>query len=166
MSVKWTTTHPLLLIILLSYTGFLAYIIYDRGMPLWNEHSLKYIGDWERSVHYVVSPDVPQSFANYLLFVRKAASHGYHPAEYLLGLAYFHGSGVQKSQSQAFYWIAKSAHAGFPPAENALGTAYYHGWGTPKSMAQAEFWINAAAVQGNKAAKMNMKYFIQSHRVK
>lgn len=111
MPIKQRNLHIFLLTILLRYTGFLGYILYVRGGSMWYQHSLKYIGDYERSVHYVVNHDLPQSLVDSPRWYQMAAAQGYPPAKYLLGLSYFHGMGAPKSQNKAFYWIKKSALA-------------------------------------------------------
>ena len=61
---------------------------------------------------------------------RRAAERGYAPAQFSLGLAYAHGTGLAKDEAAAVEWYRKAAKQGHAKARYNLGVAYATGRGT------------------------------------
>lgn len=73
--------------------------------------------------------------ANYNLAVKNyliAASQGYAPAEYNLGLMYLFGQGVHKDEEHAFWWISRAADQNYNLAKEVIAKRHYHKDGTSK----------------------------------
>lgn len=76
------------------------------------------------------------------------AQSGNLPSENVLGLMYEYGTGVEKSDKEAFNWTYKAAVRGFAPAQCRLGIMYQNGIGTKRSDKEALKWYRKAAAQG------------------
>jgi hypothetical protein len=63
---------------------------------------------------------VPQSDAEALKWINKAAAQGYAPAQGNLGYIYYNGVGVRPDVVQAIRWYTKAAAQGYAPAQTSL----------------------------------------------
>lgn len=90
-----------------------------------------------------------ESFEYYL----KATNQGDVNAQYILGLCYFYGNGVEKDLSEAVKWYRKAAVQGFADAQYNLGICYYNGDGVEKNLSEAVVWFRKAADQGHAEAQ-------------
>src|SRR5215471_16864012 len=97
-------------------------------------------------------------------FVRSKAMAGDRGAACLLGIAYHHGFGVDKSDLQSAKWLLKAAEAGIALAQNQLGYLYEHGNGVPQSDSDAAKWYRAGASQGLAVAQNNLGYMFFTGR--
>jgi len=88
--------------------------------------------------------------------VKRAAGHGFAPAQNVLGLLYIQGRGVPKNESLAVVWCRKAADQGNASAQSNLGLLYEQGHGVPKDETQAAAWYLKAATQGNAVAQSNL----------
>ncbi|MCB5248471.1 MAG: tetratricopeptide repeat protein, partial [Candidatus Cloacimonadales bacterium] len=76
------------------------------------------------------------------------AENGDMEAQYILGLSYYRGEGVEKNSKQAVYWYEKAANLGDADAQYNLGSCYANGEGVVKNYKQAVYWYEKAANQG------------------
>lgn len=81
------------------------------------------------------------------------AEQGNAAAQYLLGLAYYNGQGVQQDYSKAFEWLLKAAEQGNANAQNTIGTMYFKGQAVPQDNSKAFGWYRKSAEQGNPTAQ-------------
>ncbi len=86
-----------------------------------------------------------------------AAASGNPQAQYMVGLMYLHGAGLEPDERKAVSWIEKAAAQGLARAQNDLGTLYAEGRGVGLDRKQAIFWFNSAAAQGLRAARENLQ---------
>jgi len=93
-----------------------------------------------------------------LMRVKAAAEQGNPEAQYLLGLQYKEGDGIEKNRAEAVKWLRKSAESGYVEAQYALGD-FYAGLDPTDDLSdprEAEKWLKAAAQQGNAAAQSRL----------
>ena len=93
-----------------------------------------------------------------LMRVKAAAEQGNAEAQFLLGLQYKVGDGIDKDRGEAVKWLRKSAESGYAEAQYALGDLYA-GLDPTDELAdprEAEKWLKAAAAQGNTDAQSRL----------
>jgi TPR repeat protein len=69
-------------------------------------------------------------------------------AQWLLGVSFNVGRGVEKDQAKAVEWFRKSAEQGNAVAQRLIGQCYLEGEGVEKDQAQAVEWFSKSAQQG------------------
>jgi len=79
---------------------------------------------------------------------QQAAEQGDAGAQFILGLMYATGQGVQKDYQQAVKWYRQAAEQGFAEAQSNLGVMYKNGQGVPQDYKEAIKWWERAAGQG------------------
>jgi len=65
-------------------------------------------------------------------------------AQFILGIAYNKGQGVEQDDAEAVKWYRKAAEQGYYPAMNLLGASYIAGKGVPQDFVQSYFWFSLA----------------------
>jgi len=75
-------------------------------------------------------------------------------AQYLVGVMFAYGLGVNASEKEAFKWFKKSAYAGHPYAQYFLGDALYWSKGTGYSFNSAIKALNESRHYGNGKASL------------
>ena len=68
-------------------------------------------------------------------WARKAAEQGQPGGQFLLGLLYWTGRGVDKDDAGFAFWAERAAEwePGHGPAHAMIGAAHQHGWGVPRN---------------------------------
>lgn len=94
-----------------------------------------------------------QNYTLALEHLRNAASLGFAPAEYHLGVMYREAKGVEEDPYEAFKWILKSAQQGYEKGEMSISTFYYAGYGTKIDYSEARYWAYSAANKENAVAQ-------------
>ena len=84
---------------------------------------------------------------------RLAAEQGHPEAQWLVGVAYAGGLGVERDAKAALRWFHAAAEAGHPAAQHELGLAYQEGVLVPRSMLEAARWFRASAEAGHPGAQ-------------
>jgi TPR repeat protein len=74
-----------------------------------------------------------------------AAELGHVESQYVLGISYYRGEGVEIDLEQSAYWYEQAANQEHADAQNALGTMYEKGEGVPANQFTADYWFNKAA---------------------
>ncbi len=111
------------------------------------------MGDYYRAAGDAV-PHHPLQSAEYykqaIAWYRKAAEHGFIPAEMHLAALYRDGGkGFPRDMEQAVAWYRKAAEQGDVTAQATLGVLYSIGQGVPRDYVEAYFWLDlAASVKG------------------
>ena len=84
----------------------------------------------------------------------------YNPQElkvqYLIGVMYEYGHGVEANIKEAIRWYREAARQGLPDAQNSLGFLYLLGLGVKPDPEMAAMWLHRAAGQGHSAAQTNL----------
>ncbi len=105
---------------------------------------------------YFLGQDVPQDYAQAMIWYRKAAENGNVWGQYGLGGLYDSGLGVRQDYAQAATWFRKAAEQGHADAQASLGLMYREGQGVPQDYAKALAWFRSAAEQGSAYAQFNL----------
>jgi TPR repeat protein len=95
-------------------------------------------------------------YAAALRIFRPLADRGQILAEYLVGLMYANGQGVEQSFAETMKWHLKAANQGEAKAQFSVGVMYFKGLGTPTNHAEAFKWYRRAADQGDATAQFNL----------
>jgi TPR repeat protein len=83
------------------------------------------------------------------MWIVRAASQGYAPAEIVLAAKYDKGTGgMPLDLAKAFYWFHRAAEHGLPGAQDIVARRYLLGTGIEQNAALAEAWFLKAAAQG------------------
>src|SRR6185369_1850179 len=93
-----------------------------------------------------------------LMRVKAAAEQGDPEAQFLIGLQYKAGDGIDKDRGEAVKWLRKAAESGHVEAQYTLGD-FYAGLDPADELAdlrEAEKWLKAAAEQGNADAQTRL----------
>jgi TPR repeat protein len=108
---------------------------------------------------YIDPEDQDQDEANKDL--EEAATQGFPPAMYELGLRYRYGlSGMQTDFHQAHDWMAQAAESGSVPAMVEVAESLWSGLGVaPANPRRAVEWAERAADAGSTAAKLDLGLF-------
>ena len=89
-------------------------------------------------------------------YYKLAAELGNADAQYMLGLLYSNGQGVEQDQREAVKWYRKAAEQGHKSAQFNLGVRYDNGQGVEQDQTEAVNWYRKAAEQGHKSAQFNL----------
>jgi len=79
---------------------------------------------------------------------RLAHRPGMPDAQYLLGLLYLRGRGVERDQAVGLAWIERAAAGGSALAEAELASRYFSGNGVPRDPHLARGWARKAGTHG------------------
>ncbi len=90
------------------------------------------------------------------MLMKAAAEKGDLEAQFLMGLQYKVGDGVDKNPAEAAKWLRKAAESGHAEAQYALGEFYADPETGLADPAEAVKWLEAAAKQGNLDAQSRL----------
>lgn len=88
----------------------------------------------------------------------RMAEQGNPEAQYMLGIMYEDGSGVEQNLAKAFLWYEKSALQGYQDAQSTLAWMYDTGEGVPQDYYKAAQWYKKAAIQGDPESQNRLAY--------
>jgi TPR repeat protein len=84
--------------------------------------------------------------------------------EYLMGVMFEYGYGVEADIQEALRWYRGAAEQGLAPAQNSLGFMYSLGLGVKRDAERAAYWLLLAAEQGHSGAQTNLGILYTSGR--
>jgi len=87
--------------------------------------------------------------AEYIQGLKEKVSKGDAEAQYLLGISYEYGLGLQQDIKEAASLYRKSAESGHSIAQSIYGKCLMDGKGVPKDESQGFIWLEKSAEQGN-----------------
>ena len=87
----------------------------------------------------------------------KEAEFGNAKAQYELGMRFFNGDGVEKSEKEAVKWWRQAAEKENAAAQYMLGFCYEKGYGVEQNKAEAVKLYRKAARKGDEDAKDALK---------
>lgn len=90
---------------------------------------------------------------HYSTSLRQAAERGNAVAQYLVGLCYITGQGIQQNHAEATAWFRKAAEQGNVKAQFSLGRCFYDTKGISQDYNEAVRWFRVAAEQGHAEAQ-------------
>lgn len=102
-----------------------------------------------------LSRAVPQMKWPSLMLMQQAAEQGDPDAQFLIGLQYQVGDGVEKNPATAAKWLRLAAESGHAEAQHALGVLLA-AQPTDPAHGEAEKWLRASADQGNAEAQYDL----------
>ncbi|MFQ6022432.1 MAG: tetratricopeptide repeat protein [Acidiferrobacterales bacterium] len=88
--------------------------------------------------------------------LRMLSQQGEREAQFLLGIVYSNGLGVQADMTEAVHWYRLAASQGHIEAQYNLGVAYSQGTGVVADALAAAGWYRKAALQGSTDAQFNL----------
>lgn len=77
------------------------------------------------------------------------ARQGEATSQYMIGLCYLAGAGVEQNTSEAWKWLARAAEQGNENAQFQIGKMYDAGIGVSRSDKEAAYWYRRAARNGH-----------------
>ena len=105
---------------------------------------------WTESVRGTVA--VPQDHSKAVFWLKRAAARGDALALYFLARCLEEGTGIGKSEEEAFSMYRLSADLGNPWAQSAVGRCYETGVGVEQDLASAAEYYRKAADGGDAEA--------------
>ncbi len=100
--------------------------------------------------------DEPQDYAQAAKWFRAAAQQGHQHAQYMLGVSYYVGRGIERDYTQALDWFEQAAEQGHARAQYQLGEMYMNGRGITKEPDWAARWYGKAAEQKHANARFSL----------
>lgn len=97
-----------------------------------------------------------QCYSKGITWYRKSADRGNARGEYLLGIAYTNGTGVEQDDDEAIKWCLLSAKKGYAPAQHQVGVFSALGVKDEPNYAEAFNWYRLAAEQGYPDSQHNL----------
>ncbi len=91
--------------------------------------------------------------------LQRLAESGDADSQYILGLLYEVGKGVEKDPKAAAEFYEKAAQQGHGKAMTNLGAMYHKGLGVPQDPEKARYWYEKAAEAGLPKAQYNLALF-------
>lgn len=88
--------------------------------------------------------------------LRELKNDGSAPSQYVLGIMYFKGEGVEVDKTAAVKRLRSSAERGYLKAQYSLGVIYDKGDGVPQDQQEAARWYRKAAEQGHAPSQFNL----------
>ncbi|MDE2773177.1 MAG: tetratricopeptide repeat protein [Gemmatimonadota bacterium] len=88
--------------------------------------------------------------------IRPLVRQGNASAQFMLGILYQLGSGVDEDYHEAARWYRRSADQGHADAQHFLGSLYAGGKGVPQNYQHAGIWYRKAAEQGLARAQYDL----------
>ena len=82
---------------------------------------------------------------------RDSARMGHAKSEFMLGVQYFNGLGVEKNRSIAAIYFHLAAERGNPEAQLAFGSIFIKGVGVWQNLVYAHYWLTLAADHNDSA---------------
>jgi uncharacterized protein len=92
-----------------------------------------------------------------LPLLRDQAAEGYPPSQYLLGLLYLTGDGVERNETAAAFWLHKAVLQDYPLAQYQLGVMLDEGLGLDPDEAVARNLLERAELNGNASAENRLR---------
>ncbi len=95
-------------------------------------------------------------YARALELLQPQAEQSHPEAQYLMGMMYRFGWGVDKDMSVALRWFEAAAAQDHAAAQSELGKMHKDGRGVPADAAEAVKWFERAAYGGEGVAQLNL----------
>lgn len=83
-------------------------------------------------------------------------------AQYMLGILYFNGDGVDKDLVRSAQWYRKAAENGNEAAQYELALCYIYGEGVEADMEEATYWLKAGSALGNERCQEKLAELIST----
>ncbi|CAF2524982.1 unnamed protein product [Rotaria sp. Silwood2] len=134
-------------------------IAYDKALYYFrlaaengNVNALAYLG----KLYSEKNDFIQQNNETAVQFFQSAADKGNPIGQAGLGLAYYHGAGVERDYDKAFRLFHLSADQSYAEGQLMLGVMYYNGQGIRRDFKMALKWFQAASQSGHVLAYYNL----------
>ncbi|CAF3921824.1 unnamed protein product, partial [Adineta steineri] len=117
-----------------------------------NTNALAYLG----KLYSEKNDYIKQDNQTAIQFFQRAVEKGNPIGQAGLGLAYYHGAGVEKNYAKAFKLFQLSADQSYVEGQLMLGVMYSNGEGTKQDFKLAMKWFQAASQSGHVLAYYNL----------
>jgi SEL1 protein len=117
-----------------------------------NTHALAYLG----KLYSEKNEFIKQNNQTALQFFQRATEKSNPIGQAGLGLAYYHGAGVEQSYEKAFKLFQLSAEQSYVEGQLMLGVMFYNGEGVKRDFKMAIKWFQAASQSGHVLAYYNL----------
>ena len=117
-----------------------------------NTNALAYLG----KLYSEKNEFIKQNNQTALQFFQRAVDKGNAIGQAGLGLAYYHGAGVERNFEKAFKLFQLSAAQSYSEGQLMLGVMFYNGEGTQRDFKSAIKWFQAASQSGHVLAYYNL----------
>ena len=104
--------------------------------------------DWQPEVDRAVKAYEAKRYDEAVPVFVEAANNGHDGGQYMLGVCYEWGLGVEQNYEEALNWYRKAAEQGLAEAQGGIGFCYYAGHGVKQDYTEAAKWIRTGAEQG------------------
>lgn len=104
---------------------------------------------FKKGCKYYFGENTPVNYPKAFSFFTKAASKGYAPAQYNLGIMYFNGQGTAKNIQKAISNFMLASDQNYTSAQLQMGNLYFNGQDIPKDLNKALSFYKAACKNGN-----------------
>jgi TPR repeat protein len=88
---------------------------------------------------------------------KRMAAAGERESQYMLGLLYEEGQGVDKDDVEAAHWYSRAAGQGYVDAYFALGQLFVHRPGERQDRMAAHHWFSLAREHGHRLGDQEMQ---------
>ncbi|MDA1131994.1 MAG: tetratricopeptide repeat protein [Proteobacteria bacterium] len=103
------------------------------------------LAEYDAGVRAYTSGNFVQALAEF----RESARRGHSGAEFMLGVQYFNGAGVEHDPATAAIYFHLAAEKGLPAAQLAFGSIHIRGVGVWQNLVRAHYWLTLAVESGD-----------------
>ena len=82
-------------------------------------------------------------------------------AQYLVGVMYENGYGMDADYGEAMRWYQLAADQGYAPALNQIGYLYFNGYGVDVDYEETAYYQKLSAMYGYGPAQLNLGYLYE-----
>lgn len=117
-----------------------------------NSNAMAYLG----KLYSEKNDYIKQNNQTALQFFRTSAEKGNPMGQAGIGMAFYHGAGVEQNYEKAFKFFQLAADQGYVEGQLMLGIMYYNGEGVKRDYKLAIKWLQAASQSGHALGYYNL----------
>ncbi|CAF4271227.1 unnamed protein product, partial [Rotaria sp. Silwood2] len=117
-----------------------------------NSNAMAYLG----KLYSEKNDYIKQNNVTALQFFQRSAEKGNPIGQAGVGMAFYHGAGVEQNDEKAFKYFQLSADQGYVEGQLMLGIMYYKGEGVKRDYKMAIKWFQAASQSGHALGYYNL----------
>jgi SEL1 protein len=117
-----------------------------------NSNAMAYLG----KLYSEKNDYIKQNNVTALQFFQRSAEKANPMGQAGVGMAFYHGAGVEQSYEKAFKYFQLSADQGYVEGQLMLGVMYYKGQGVKRDYKMAIKWFQAASQSGHALGYYNL----------
>ncbi|CAF3743498.1 unnamed protein product, partial [Rotaria sordida] len=117
-----------------------------------NSNAMAYLG----KLYSERNDYIKQNNVTALQFFQRSAEKGNPIGQAGIGMAFYHGAGIEQNYEKAFKYFQLSADQGYVEGQLMLGIMYYKGEGVKRDYKMAMKWFQAASQSGHALGYYNL----------